>query len=221
MREDQFVTAYAKAWAFFDSHRTLVYLILAALVLVVAGVIAYAMYLEQQQEQAQQLLAEPVQLYESGQFREALDGINNNVGLIAIADEFGNTDAGNLARFYAADALFQLGEYDQALPYFTAFDKDRNLLGASAIAGEAAVYENKGEFARAAELYRRAADFVKNELTSPQYLFSAARAYEQANQYDEALEVYETVEEQFPKAVNQADLDLLVARAQAAQSNPS
>jgi tetratricopeptide (TPR) repeat protein len=221
MREDQFVTAYAKAWAFFDSHRTLVYGVLAVLVLAVAGVIAYTMYLEQQQEKAQQLLAEPVQLYENGQFREALDGVNNGTGLLAIADEYGNTDAGNLARFYAADALYQLGEYDQALAFFSEFDKEDNLLGASAIAGEAAVYENKGEFGRAAELYRRAADYVENELTTPQYLFSAARAYEQADQYEDALEVYEAIQERFPEAVTQADIDLFIARVHAKQSNPS
>lgn len=221
MREDQIVTAYAKAWAYVDTHRTLVYGILAALALAVVGIIGYVMYLEQKEEQAQQLLAEPVQLYETGQFREALDGINNGVGLIAIAREYGNTDAGNLARFYAADALYQLGEYDQALEFFSRFDRDKNLLGASAIAGEAAVYENKGEFERAAELYQRAANYVENELTSPQYLFSAARAYEQAKRYDDALKVYETIGKRYPERVSQADLDLLIARVQAEQSNPS
>src|SRR5690606_17436511 len=97
---------------------------------------------------------------------------------LEIADEYGSTDAGNLARFYAADALFRLGEYDRALEYFRKYDEDDGLIGASAIAGEAAIRENKGEYEAAGDLYRRAALHYENELRSPEYLLQAARAYE-------------------------------------------
>ncbi|HET6567551.1 MAG TPA: tetratricopeptide repeat protein [Rhodothermales bacterium] len=221
LREDQVVTAYARAWVYFDEHRVLVYGMLAVLVLVIIAGAGYTVYLGKQQDKAEQLLAGPVQAYEANQFQVALEGQNARPGLLAIADEYGNTESGNLARFYAANALFHTGQYDKALTYFEEFEKDGDLLGASAIAGEAAVYEEKGDFSRAAELYRKAADFYENKLTTPQYLLNAARAYESAGEYQKALDLYSEIKEEYTDFASAGNIDVFIARAKAEQSNPS
>lgn len=221
LREDQVVTAYARVWAYFEEHRGLVYGLLAVLVLAIFAAVAYAVYLGKQQDKAEQLLATSVQAYEANQFQDALEGAGGKPGLLTIADQYGRTESGNLARFYAANALFQTGQYDKALTYFEDFDKDNNLLGASAIAGEAAVYENKGEYARAAELYQKAADFYENNLTTPQYLLNAARAYESAKAYQKALDLYNGIKEDYADFASAGNLDVFIARIKAEQNNPS
>ena len=195
LRKDTVVTFYARLWQFFDQNRKLVYGILAGVVVVILALIGYGVYNNAQQKEALAKMAGAVQAYEQGNYREALDGTADYVGLLAIIDDYGSTDAGNLARFYAADALFRLGEYDEALKYFRAFDAPDEVLGASALAGEAAIYEHKGEFERAGDLYRKAAEMVDTDLISAQYLLDAARAYEKAGDYDEAREVYEEIRE--------------------------
>ena len=219
LREDKVVTFYARAWQYFDQNRKLVYGILAAVVLVAVAIVGYVLYQNEQSDRANELLGEIVALYEQGSYQEALDGTGDRTGLLEIADEYGSTDAGNLAHFYAADALFQLGEYDRALEHFDDFDKSEDFIGASAIAGQAAVYENKGEYSRAGDLYRRAALHFENELNSPQYLIDAGRSYELAGEYADAQQVYEMIRDDYPDSNLAANIEVYIARAIARQKS--
>lgn len=219
LREDKVVTFYARAWEFFDQNRTLVYGALAGLVVLVLAVIGYVLYQNQQGEEAEQHLAQIIGIYEDGSFQEALDGTVDMLGLLEIADEYGRTRAGNLAHFYAADALYRLGEIDRALEHFRAFDAESDFIGASAVAGQAAVHEDREEFERAGELYRRAASLYENPLSTPQYLLSAGRAYELAGRYDDAREVYEEVRDEYPDSESAANIEAYIARAAAKQQS--
>lgn len=218
LREDTVITFYARALDFFDRQRKLVYGIIAGIVVVVLLVVGYVLYQNRQQERAVELLGSVVQLYEQGQYNEALNGVEGTTGLLEIADDFGGTDAGNLAAFYAADALFRLGEYDRSLEYFRAYDPDKSLIGASAIAGQAAIYEIKGDYKRAGDLYRRAALFFENELRSPEYLLQAGRAYEQAGAYGDAQKAYDEIVDRFPDSSVAQGIDFHLARLAAMRS---
>lgn len=219
LREDKVVTFYARAWEFFDRNRMLVYAALAGLALLILAIIGYIIYQNQQGAEAEQHLARIIPVYEEGTYQQALDGTADRLGLLEIADDYGSTQAGNLAHFYAADALYQLGEYDRALEHFRAFDVSEDFIGASALAGQAAVYENRGEYERAAELYRRAANVYENPLSTPQYLLSSGRAYELAGMYDEAQEAYEEVRSDFPDSDPASNIDAYIARAAAKQQS--
>lgn len=219
LRQDQVVTFYAKAWQFFDQNRPLVYGGLAVIVALALALVGYGYYQSQQNVEAQQQLGRVVTLYENGNYRQALDGTEDAPGLLSIVDNYGGTTAGNLATFYAADALFRLGDYDQALTYFDQFDKDENVLGASAIAGQGSVHEAKGNFEQAGDLYREAALFFESAFTSPQYLLNAGRAYEEAGNYADAEEVYEMIKEDYPESEVASNIDFFLARARAKQSS--
>jgi tetratricopeptide (TPR) repeat protein len=215
LREDQVVTAYARAYQYIDQNRTLIYGIIGAIVAVILLLVAWAWYQNRQAEAAQEHLGRILNVYERGDYREALDGTDGRLGLAAIADQYGRSPSGNLARFYAADAHFQLGELDQALEYFSRFSKDEDLLGASALAGEAAVFESRGEYRRAGDQYRRAAMHFESSASSPQYLLSAGRAYEQAGEFGRATEAYEMIAERFSDSPLAGNVDAYVARAEA------
>ena len=219
LREDTVITFYARAWDFVDKNRKLVYAALGGLVVVVLLVLGYVYHLNRQQARAVDLLGGVVQLYEEGQYRQALDGEEGRPGLIEIADEYGRTDAGNLAAFYAGDALFRLGVYDEALAYFRSFRSERSLIGASAIAGQAAVYETRGELARAGELYQRAALHFESDVRSPEYLVRAGQVYEEAGEYDRAEEAYELIRERFPESSLAENVEFHLARVAARRAS--
>lgn len=221
LREDRMVTLYAKAWMFFEENRNLVYGALAGLVLLAVGVAGYLYYQTQQQAAAEQELARIVRTYEQGNYRAALDGTGDAMGLLAIADEYGSTQAGNLATYYAADALYRIGEYDRALEFFQAFDATEDFIGASALAAQAAIYSNRGELEQAAELYQDAAEQYPNSLTTPKYLMSAGRAYEEAGNYDAAITMYQRVEDEYPESSQAQQVSRYIARAEARQADAS
>ncbi len=221
MRQDTVVTFYARAWEYVDRNRTLAIGVLAGLVLLAVGIVGYFLYQGVQGEKAQGLLAQALAVYDEGNYRLALDGDENTIGLLEVADEYGGSDAGNLAHFYAGDALYRLGEYDEALDHFEDFDIESNVVGAGAYAAMAAIYENKEEYERAGDLYRRAASVFPNELTSPQYLLQAGRAYETAGEYDDARDAYESIREDYPESELISGLDFYLARIDAKEKATS
>jgi tetratricopeptide (TPR) repeat protein len=215
LREDKVVTAYARAYQFADENRTMIYAAIAGIIVLILLIVGWVWYQNRQGEIAQDHLGRILTVYERGDYRQALDGTEARLGLRAIADDFGRTDAGNMARFYAADAHYQLGEYDQAREYFARFSKSDDLIGASALAGEAAIYESRGEFRRAGDLYRRAAQHYESAASSPQYFLSAGRAYEAAGEYDRARDAYQAIVDNFPESQLAANVDAYIARADA------
>lgn len=212
LRRDVVVTGFARVVQWYNEFRN--YLIgagIGLLVIIFAG-IGYGFYQQNQSVKAAERLGAIVRLYEQGQYRQALDGTEQQVGLLELADRFSGTDDGNLAAFYAGDALFRLGEKEQALTYFRRYDKGDDYIGASAYAGEAAVLEDQGDHERAADLYLRAVDAFPNPLTSPDYLLGAARNFEQVGDFDEARSAYERITEDYPDVPSAQAAEVFLAR---------
>jgi tetratricopeptide (TPR) repeat protein len=115
--------------------------------------------------------------------------------------------------------LYNLGEYERALEHFQEFDRMEGFIGASAVAGEAAVYENLGEYERAANGYLDAARYFENMLASPRYLMDAGRAFEASGAYSEAQRAYEQILEDYPESNLAAQAEVYIARAQARQDS--
>ncbi len=187
-----------RAQDFYFERKSLVTGLAAAVIIIVAGILGFNYIQGERVRQAEELLGGIIMHYENGDYRTALDGSGETLGLLDIIDQYGSLSAGNMARFYAGDALFRLGNYDEALVYFEAFDAKDNLVGASAIAGQAAIYELRQDYEQAGALYRRAAGMEDNSLRSPVYLVAASRAYSEAGQFERAEEALETAIEQYP-----------------------
>lgn len=216
LREDRVVTMSARAIDFYEDNRNLVYGVIAAIVVIALLAIGLAWNSARKNDEALERMATAVQRYEAGEYQAALDGDISFMGLLDIADEYGGTDAGNLATFYAADALFRVGDMERSLEYFRDYDKEADYLGASAFAGEAAIHELRDEFSRAGDLYMRAANVFESEITSPDYLMKAARAYERGGEMDDAVNAYEQIKEDYPDSQAASGVDFHLARLEAA-----
>ena len=64
-------------------------------------------------------------------------------------------------------------------------------------------------------MYQRAASQFESELTSPRYLLSAGRAFEEAGNYAAAQAAYETLRDDFYDAPAAQDVDAYLARVAA------
>ena len=212
LREDRVVTFYARVLGLIENNRTVVYAVLGIIVLGLALFFGLSYMQSLKNTEAQDAMADAVQLYESGEYIQALDGDMFFAGLIEVADKYGSTRAGNLAHFYAADALFRSGDLERSLEYFRSFDKASNYIGASAYAGEAAIHETNGDHGQAADLYLRAANTFESAVTSPVYLTQSGRAYEAAGDLSSAQRIYETLKEDYPTSREGQNADFYLAR---------
>jgi len=184
LREDQLATATFQARSFYEVHRQRVLAAAAVLGVIIVGIVGWRWWTQVQDTRAAEALGGVLTSYEAGDYQTALEGTDTQPGLLAIADQYGSTDTGNLATFFAADALYQLGRYDEAARYFERYDAKDDLLGASALAAQAGLREQRGEWAEAAALYLRAAAAYPALATAPDYLMSAAGAFEAAGDVD-------------------------------------
>ncbi|MFT4605025.1 MAG: TolA-binding protein [Rhodothermales bacterium] len=212
LREDTVVTFYARLLNLTDRYRTYFYGAIAAIVVLILASIAWSFMQTAKQKEALDAMTGAVSAYEAGSWQTALDGTGSSLGLLDIVDEYGGTDAGNLARFYAADAFFRMGNYEEALTLFRSYDRDGNIVGASATSGEAAILESQGESEDAAGLYSRAATMYPSDATSPGYFMSAGRAFEAAGEPASARRVYERVRDEYPTSQDARDIEFYLAR---------
>lgn len=217
LREDRVVTFYARAWQYADQNRKLIYGILAAIIAVVLLIVIWTWNQSRRADEAQVHLGRIVSVYEAGRFQQALEGGDGRLGLVEIADQYGRTDAGNMARYFAADAYLQLGQMEDAREYFSRFNKREGLLGASAYAGEAAALEQLGQFREAGDLYRQAARHYQTAATAPTYLLNAGRAYEEAGAYDRAIDAYQTIRDEYAESPQASSIEAYIARAEASR----
>ena len=207
LRKDAATTVFVRAQDAFSRHRSIVMYSGIGVAVVAVALVSYIYIQRTRNEQANEHLGGIGLFYERGEYRTALDGSGESLGLLDIADQYGSTKAGNMARFLAADAAFRLGEYDVALEHFEAYRGSGDVLDASALDGRAAILEMRQEYAEAGSLYERAARANENALRTPEYLKKAARAYTKAEEYDQAEGVLLTIREDYPESEFAQDLD--------------
>ena len=161
--------------------------------LAVAGYFGFNYYKSSQNEQAQKEMFQAVYYFEADSLNLALNGDGNNLGFIDIVKEYGITEAGNLANFYAGTEFLKQGKYESAILYLEDF-KSNDLLvqpRAYSLIGDAYMEQNK--FEDAAKYYAKAADYKTNKYFTPAYLMKAGLAYEKLNQNDKAKEAYDRI----------------------------
>lgn len=205
-RSEQFIQKYQK-------HISIVVLALVAIVLAYFGINRY--YLEPREKEAQVQMFMAEKYFESDSLNKALNGDSNNLGFIAIIDEFGGTKSGNLAKYYAGISHLRLGEYTEAIRYLKKFKSKDQIIGSLAIGATADAYLELNETSKAADLYLQAAKKSNNELTTPMMLFKAGRTFEILGKTSKSLELYEQIQKEYPNSIEGRSVDKYIAAAQA------
>ena len=185
---------------FFQQNRNIVLGIVGGIVLLIAGFVGYRAYQSSQDETAQVELFPSVYKLESDSLKQALTGDGRTPGLLAIADNYGSTSAGNLAEFYAGLSLLKQGKYDEAINHLKDFSSSDLLVQARAYALIGDAYMEKKSYEEAADSYKKAADYKPNKFFTPGYLMKLAVAYEQAKQNDKAITTYNDIIEKYAQS---------------------
>lgn len=202
-----------------NNSKKIVYGILA-IALVVAAVLGIKHgYLIPKEKKAAAALFKGEQYFARDSFALALNGNGADYeGFEAIIDQYGGTDAGNLAKAYAGICYFNLGETEKALDMLKSFSGKDEMISPAVTGLIGDCYVNMGDLKKGISYFEKAAKQADNEVISPVYLKKAGIAYENLNQYKEAVKAYTAIKDKYYTSVEAADIDKYITRA-SAQTN--
>ena len=219
IKEDALLTAYAQSMSFYYGNKKVINYALTGLAVAIILLLVVVNNHRRDNEKAQLEFAKVFSLYdaastEKSQFTAAISGKPEQgiIGLKAIVDNYGSTEAGEIARFYLANSYFQLGQYDDALKQYEDFGGSDPLLRASALAGIGGCYEAKREFAKAASEFEKAAGVLATNANAPEYLNSAARCYAMAGDGEKAVTLLKQLKKDFPTSQFARDADRFISQ---------
>ena len=208
-KQDDLITTYETALSWYETNRKLLTNIGIAIVVLVAGGWFYINNNRTNNEKAANEFAKIFSYYDNGQYQLAINGVpeKNVRGLQAIVSDYGSTKYGNIAQFYLANSYFNSGEYDKAMEAFDDASVDAPILETSRVAGIAACYEAKLNYADAAKYFEKAGKSNANDPNTAEYLANAARNYAKAGNKEQAIELYKLIKKEHSSSAAARDAE--------------
>ena len=186
-----------------------------AVIVIIAGSIAFSTFYW-----GPRALAKAQELFANEQFEKALNGDKGAEGFLAVASNYGGTDAANLANLYAGLCYANLGKWQDAVKYLDDFSaQDDAMISPAALAALGNAYAHTNQIDKAISALKDAAskadseaeDGVNNSI-APTALIQAARLLESQNKQDEALKIYQKVKEKYVNSAASMDIDKYIER---------
>ena len=203
------------------NKKSLIYGIAIVAAVVGIGLVYHYNYAIPLGERAERAVFRGEQYFERDSFALALYGnMFDFEGFEAIANQYGRTKAGNLAKAYAGICFYKLGDPQSAIKYLKSFKANDSHVSPAIIGLIGDCYVYNGNTKEGIRYFEKAASKANDELISPIYLKKAGIAYESLKQYKDAIEVYTTIKEKYNQSMEATEIDKYILRAEfLSQSN--
>ncbi|NRB58591.1 MAG: hypothetical protein HRU50_01460 [Winogradskyella sp.] len=197
---------------------------IAVIALVVLAVMGYNKYIaEPQQKEAMNEMYQAKKYFEDAAngvssdslYTMSLNGGEGKFGMLDIINEYGGTQAANLANYYAGMAYLNLKDYQNAVTYLSDFSSDDKMLGPIAKGGIGDAFVQLEQPEDALGYYEQAFKANVNDFTTPLYLMKAARVAMDLDQNTKALEYLTRIKTEFSDSDEAKDIDVLIGKAEA------
>ncbi|MBQ9659860.1 MAG: tetratricopeptide repeat protein [Bacteroidales bacterium] len=196
---------------FYNENKKFIWGALAAVLVIVLGVLAYNKFIYQPKcVEAMQQTYPAEMSFQNGEYELALNGDGNNMGFADIISEYG-TKSGKAVYLYAGICELQLGNYDEALSYLKKYNGKEPILAARALACQGDAYVGLGDYAAAVRSYKAAADRADNVFAAA-YLLKEGSACEALGNKAEALACYKAIQENYPQSIEAYEIARNIAR---------
>lgn len=207
--------ALSQSEAFIVKNKKMIVSVIVAIIVIIAGVVIYKNFISDPQERkASEALYKGEQYFGAEQYELALKGDSLGYkGFIKIADEFSNTDAGNLANAYAGFSYAQLGKYQEAVAALNNFSGDDLVIAPAAMGTLGDCYAHLGDLEKAASTLVKAAEMADAHSMSPVYLIKAGVIYEKLGKKEDAVKAYTMVKDKYFNSYQAMDIDKYIERA--------
>ena len=152
--------------------------------------------------------------FQKDSFNLALEGDGQYLGFLDIADEYGLTNAGELANYYAGICYLNMSDYDNAIEYLSQYSSDDIILSSLALGCIGDAYVELGDLDEGLDYYEDAVNNSDNKFTKPKYMLKAAMIHEHNGDYDKAIDLYKELQLNFKSSPEAAGIERYISRAE-------
>ena len=197
-----------------------------AIAVVVLGYLGFQKFIQEPKEQeaanemfkAQQYFDSAVNgnsVVSDSLYTLALNGGEGKYGFLEIIENYGSTDAANLANYYAGFSYLNMKKYQEAINYLDDFKSEDEMLAPLALGGIGDAFSQLDQVEEALGYYEKAAKIKSNDFTTPKFLLKAAVTAISLNKPEVAIAYLERIKEEFSKSVEANQVDVHLGQAQA------
>ena len=169
-------------------------------------------------------LAKGQEYFNAEQFDKALNGDGAGfTGLLNIINNYGSTDAANLANLYTGLCYANLNKWNEAVKYLDEYSPaDDAMVSPAAVAALGNAYAHVNRLDKAVDNLKKAADMADSEgrddvnnSLSPTFRLQAAILLESQGKKDDALKIYQDIKKKYVNSalVQSQEIDKYIERA--------
>lgn len=210
---------------FYEKNKKMVTYVGGGLLLIIGAFCFFKFYyMPAQEEEAANEIFWAQNYFEKDSFNIALkggkmvmapQGQKQMMGFEQIASDYSMTKSGSLANYCAGICLLRTGKYEQAIEFLSKYDGNDEMIAPIAIGAIGDCNMELNRIDEAINYYLKAAEKKHNSFTTPFYLKKAGFAYEQKNNYSEALNVYERIKTEYNKSNEGKEIEKDIAKVKA------
>ncbi|MDI9365078.1 MAG: tetratricopeptide repeat protein [Flavobacterium sp.] len=201
--------ALSKAKLFWQKSGKLITGLLVGIIVVFGGYYGYKQFvIKPKEEKAADAIYKAQQYFQQDSAKLVLEGNGTSKGVLYIIKNYGGTKAANLAHYYAGVSYLKLGDFNKAIEHLKDFKTSAKQVQAAAYGVLGDAYAEAGKNDDAVDSYKKASStFESDEALSAEYLFRAALLSATLKKDKEALDLFKSLKEKFPKTekAQQAD----------------
>lgn len=211
LQQEKINSTVSQIEQFYNDNKKTAYIALAAIVVVILGILAYNQWLlKPKMAEAMEQLFPAEAAFQAQNYDVALNGDGNALGFKDVIDQYGKK-GGKAVYLYAGICELQLGNYDEAISYLKKYSTKDNILAARATACIGDAYVGLEQYETAISYFEKAASESDN-IYSAAYLLKAGVTYEELGKTEKALACYKNIKENYPQSVEGYDIDKYIAR---------
>jgi tetratricopeptide (TPR) repeat protein len=209
------IEAVTKTEAFIDKYKKHIVYGVCAIIVVAAAIIGYTQFISKPRAQkANEALFRCETYFQADNYDKALNGDGQGcVGFLKVIDEYGCTDAANLAKLYAGICYAQTDKWQEAADMLEDFSlQDDAIISPAALAALGNVYANLGDNEKAIKTLLKAAKTADNASLTPTFLLQAGELYEAEGKPEKALELYQEIKNEYVNSMAFQEIDKYIER---------
>ena len=209
------VSFISKGELFIEKNKNIIIISVAVVVVAVLAIFGIRKFVsEPRQAKANDALFAAEQWFAQGDFETALNGDDQNAGLLSVIDKYGSTKAGKRAKYEAGLCCMQLGRYSEALSYLKKYKGKDQLTPVFAEMGKGDAECEMGNLSAAVKHYTHAAEMDANYVTSPSAWFKAGMANLMNGDSKKAAECFKKVKNDYPESSFNSEIDRYIKYAE-------
>jgi len=206
-----------------NNKKYLGYAIAGVLGVILLVIVYYNQFKMPAEKEAYSKIYIPELYFATDSFDLALNGDGMNPGFLEIIDDYSSTKSGNLSHYYAGICYLKLANqetdeaskndyYDNAIEHLKSFDSDDIIVKAMALGAIGDAYMEMGDMDRAANYYEKAANWQKNEFTTPLFLKKLGNTYHLMGDHEKALQAFTTIKKEYYRSAQGQDIKKYIGR---------